>query len=211
MAQEKAHAATEGIREMIMECQSRGPGGPERSYFKLLLIRFSDEAVIDSLCDMAPIRMIDPDLVEIDGRGGNTDITGALELALIRLRLYMQGLQYHAERAEHPLPLVLLFSDGQHNLGSGPQPVAAEIKKLNLDGDPVVIAVAGVSVGRARPDENTLRNIASPGCYVHITDAPALTAFISSVGSSGVSRAADVAEVIKRIQDDRPRITWELL
>jgi len=36
MAQEKARAATEGIREMIMECQSRGPGGPERSYFKLL-------------------------------------------------------------------------------------------------------------------------------------------------------------------------------
>ncbi len=211
MAQEKACAATEGIREMIMECQSRGPGGPERSYFKLLLIRFSDEAVIDPLCDMAPIRMIDPDLVEIDGRGGNTDITGALELALIRLRLYMQGLQHHPERAEHPLPLVLLFSDGQHNLGSGPQPVAAEIKKLHLDGDPVVIAVAGVSVGRTRLDEKTLRNIASPGCYVHITDAPALTTFISSVGSSGVSRAADVAEVIRRMQDEPPRITWELL
>ena len=105
MAQQKAQAATEGIREMIMECQSRGPGGPDRSYFKLLLIRFGDEAVIDPLCDMTPMRMIDPDQVEIDGRGGDTDITGALELALIRLRLYMQGLQHHPERAEHPLPL----------------------------------------------------------------------------------------------------------
>ncbi|MCX5647470.1 MAG: VWA domain-containing protein [Phycisphaerae bacterium] len=200
MAQQKAQAATEGIREMIMECQSRGPGGPDRSYFKLLLIRFGEEAVIDPLCDMMPIRMIDPDCVEIDGRGGDTDITGALELALIRLRLYMQGLQRHPERAEHPLPLVLLFSDGEHNLGSGPQPVAAEIKSLNLDGDPVVIAVAGVSVGNAWPDDKTLREIASPDCYVHITNTQALAAFISSVGSSGVSRARDVAEVIKHIQ-----------
>jgi uncharacterized protein YegL len=211
MARQKAQAATEGIREMIMECQSRGPGGPDRSYFKLLLIRFGDEAVIDPLCDMTPIRMIDPDLIEIDGRGGETDITGALELAWIRLNLYMQGLQRHPERAEHPLPLVLLFSDGGHNLGSGPQPVAAEIKRLNLDGEPVVIAVAGVSVGNARPDEQTLREIASPDCYVHITNAAALTTFISSVGSSGVSRARDVAAVIRQIQEDRPRLTWDPL
>jgi uncharacterized protein YegL len=211
MARQKAQAATEGIREMIMECQSRGPGGPDRSYFKLLLIRFGDEAVIDPLCDMTPIRMIDPDLIEIDGRGGETDITGALELAWIRLNLYMQGLQRHPERAEHPLPLLLLFSDGGHNLGSGPQPVAAEIKRLNLDGEPVVIAVAGVSVGNAQPDEQTLREIASPDCYVHITNAAALTTFISSVGSSGVSRARDVAAVIRQIQEDRPRLTWDPL
>jgi len=156
--------------------------------------------VIDPLCDMTPIRMIDPDQVEIDGRGGETDITGALELALIRLKIYMQGLQRHPERAEHPLPLVLLFSDGEHNLGSGPQPVAAEIKSLNLDGDPVVIAVAGVSVGEARPDERTLREIASPDCYVHVANTQALAAFMSSVGSSGVSRARDVAEGIKLLQ-----------
>ena len=209
MAEQKAQAATEGIREMIMECQSRGPGGPERSYFKLLLIRFGDEAVIDPLCDMPPIRMIDPDQVEIDGRGGETDITGALELAYIRLRSYMQGLEWHPERAEHPLPLVLLFSDGEHNLGSGPQPVAAKIKSLNLDGDPVIIAVAGVSVGKARPDERTLCEIASPDCYVHVANTQALAAFISSVGSSGVSRIRDVANVIKHIQDERPRLTWE--
>jgi uncharacterized protein YegL len=211
MARQKAQAATEGIREMIMECQSRGPGGPDRSYFKLLLVRFGDEAVIDPLCDMTPIRLIDPDQIEIDGRGGETDITGALELAWIRLSLYMQGLQRHPEREEHPLPLVLLFSDGGHNLGSAPQPVADELKRLNLDGEPVVIAVAGVSVGSAQPDEKTLREIASPDCYVHITNAAALTAFISSVGSSGVSRARDVAAVIKQIQEERPRLTWESL
>ena len=95
---------------------------------------------------------------------------------------------------------MLLFSDGEHNVGSGPQPVAEEIKRLNLDGEPVVIAVAGVSVGSEHPDERTLRNIASPECYVHITNAQSLAAFIASVGSSGASRAADVAKVIKQIQ-----------
>jgi uncharacterized protein YegL len=210
MAGQKALAATEGIREMIMECQSRGPGGPSRSYFKLLLIHFGEEAVIDPLCDMTPVRMIDPDQVEIDGRGGDTDITGALELALIRLNFYMQGIQQHPERAEHPLPLVLVFSDGEHNLGSGPQPAAEKIKSLNLDGDPVVIAVAGVSVGKARPDEKILREIASPDCYVHINNTQALAAFISSVGSSGVSRAREVAEVIRHIQGEYPKLTYEI-
>ena len=200
MVGEKAEAATQGIREMLMECQSRGPEGPDRSYFKLLLIHFDDEAVVHPMCDMTPVRRIDPNIVGVDGLGGDTDITGALELALMRLKPYMQELQQDPERAEHPLPLVLLFSDGEHNVGSRPQPVAAEIKGLNLDGEPVVIAVAGVSVGTGRPDERTLREIASPDCYVHITNAQALAAFISSVGSSGVSRARDVAQVIKQIQ-----------
>ena len=71
---------------------------------------------------------------------------------------------------------------------------------LNLDGEPVVIAVAGVSVGNEHPDVDTLRQIASPECYVHITNAQALAAFIASVGSSGASRAADMAKVIKLIQ-----------
>jgi uncharacterized protein YegL len=200
MAGEKAQAATQGIREMLMECQSRGPAGPDRSYFKLLLVRFDHEAVIDPLCDMTPVRKIDPDLLSIDGRGGQTDITAALELALMRLGPYMQAIQGHPERAEHPLPLVLLFSDGEHNVGSGPEPVAEQIKRLDLDGEPVVIAVAGVSVRTEQPDERTLRHIASPECYVHITNAQSLAAFIASVGSSGASRAIDVARVIKQIE-----------
>ena len=209
MAQQKAQAATEGIREMIMECQSRGPGGPDRSYFKLLLIRFDDEAVIDPLCDMAPMRMIDPDYVTIDGCGGETDITGALELALIRLRVYMKGLRQHLEREEHPLPLVLLFSDGKHNVGSGPRPVADEIKNLNLDGDPVVIAVAGVSVGNARLDEKTLRAIASPELPCAYRQRPGAGDFHQLGWQLGRLARRDVAEVIKRIEGECLRLTWE--
>jgi uncharacterized protein YegL len=125
MSGEKAQAATDGIREMIMECQSRGPAGPDRSYFKLLLIRFDSDAAVEPQCDLAPVRKIDPDQIEIPGDGGQTNITAALQLALDRLRPYLQSLHDHPERAEHPVPLVILFSDGDHNVGAGPQPVAA--------------------------------------------------------------------------------------
>lgn len=202
MAGEKAKAATDGIREMIMECQAKGPEGPDRSYFKLLLIRFDDAAVVDPACDAAPVRHIYPDKVEITGDGGMTNITAALQLALDRLRPYMDGLRAHPERAEHPLPVVLLFSDGDHNVGPGPEGPATDIRNLDLDGEHVVIATAGVSVGEDKPDEATLSGISSPGCYLHITTARELTRFISAVGSSGLSRAKDIAAKMSGIEPD---------
>jgi len=200
MAGEKARAATQGIREMLMECQARGPAGAERSYFQLLLITFDTAAAIEPLADMMPVRKIDPDRIEITGQGSCTNITAALHLALQRLRPYMDGLQQHPERAEHPLPLVILFSDGEHNDGPPPQSVADEIKALTLDGAPVAIAVAGVAIGAQRPDEKTLGAIASSECYFPITRAPDLTRFISSVGSSGASRPRDIAMAIKHLE-----------
>lgn len=199
MVGEKAHAATQGIREMIMACQSRGPSGPDRSYFKLLLIRFGDCAEVDPACDMSPVRQIDPDSITIAGDGGQTNLTHALQVTRDRLRPYMQSLESHPERADHPLPIVLIFSDGEHNQSAPPQPVAQEIKSLALDGETVVIAAAGVAI-EGEPDEATLRAIASPDCYVPITSAAVLDRFISSVGSSGASRAKDVAAVIKNVR-----------
>ena len=203
MSGEKARAATQGIQEMVMECQSRGPAGPDRSYFKILLIQFSGSAAVDPNCDMTPARKIDPDLLKISGDGiDGTNITAAFQLALDRLRPYMASLQEHPERTDHPLPLVILFSDGEHNVSRVPPPssVADQIKKLSLDGESIVITAAGVSMGNDQPDEKTLRNVASPECYVHISNAQVLSKFISSVGSSGASRAKDVAAVIKTVQ-----------
>jgi uncharacterized protein YegL len=185
---------------MLMECQARGPTGPDRSYFKLLLIRFDNEAAVDPQADLTPVRKIDPDKIEILGDGGQTNLTAALQTALDRLSPYMQTLQVHPERAEHPVPLVLLFSDGEHNVEGSPQPVAEQIKRLNLDGDPVLIAAAGVSAGEGQPDENTLRAITSPECYCHIANAGKLSRLIVSVGSSGVSTAKELAAVIKASQ-----------
>jgi uncharacterized protein YegL len=204
MAGPKAQAATDGIREMLLDCQSRGPRGPKRSYFKLVLIRFGSNAEVDSGCNMTPVREIDPDSIEIRGDGGGTNITAALELAYGGLERYIRHVvEPHSERAEHPVPLVLLFSDGHNGYGK-PEPIAEQIKRLNIDGDPITIACAGVSTDDSdHPDEELLRRIASPECYVHVDSVQLLRAFIAEVGSSAVSTTGEVARIIHRLQDMR--------
>ena len=200
----KAEAATGGIREMLLRCQTTGPRGPDRSYFKLVLVRFGSTAEIDERCNMRPVRQIDAETISIVGDGGGTDMTAALEIAYDGLQRYMaQIVESHAERDKHPLPLVLLFSDGYHNGVGDPADVADKIKSLTLDGDPITIAAAGVAVGSEQPDAVLLQRIASPECYFHITDVQKLSQFLAEVGSSGASSPADVAKVIKRLPDLR--------
>ena len=208
MRGKKAVAATNGIREMLLNCQTRGPRGADRSYFRLALIKFGDRAELVANCNMAPVRQIDSDSVEIAGNGGGTNITAALEMAYDGLERYVRDvLGEHPERRQHPLPLLVLFSDGRNGYGK-PEPVAARIKRLTLDGDPVVIAGAGVSVSESdKLDEEQLREIASPECYLHITDARVLSHFLAEVGSSGASSPREIAQVIDRVRctrcDDR--------
>lgn len=196
----KAEAATRGIRNMLIHCQAATPDDADYSYFRFLLIRFADEPRVEPSCDMTPVYEIEAEEIVLDGRGGMTNITAALQLVLDRVRPYMQSLQEHPERKVHPIPLILLFSDGKHNdnLASPPQVVANELKQLTLDGDPLVIAVAGVSVGGDKADEDTLREIASPECYVTIENVQLLARFIAAVASSGASRAKDIAQIIKQ-------------
>ena len=196
----KAKAATDGIREMLMRCQSQGPRGPERSYFRFVLIQFGTRAEVDPRCNMTPVRQIDPETIEVRGSGGGTNITEALELAYSGLQKYMREVvEPHSQRSEHPLPLVLLFSDGQNGHGD-PVPMAQKIKALNIDGEAVVIACAGVATDNSdQPDENLLRAIASPECYLRIAHAEMLSAFLAEVGSSGVSTAHGIGGLMRQV------------
>ncbi len=197
----KAEAATAGIQEMLMHCQSAGPRGRDRSFFRFILIRFGSVAEVDHLTYMKGVREIDPDSIRIEGTGGGTNMVQALEIACSGLTDYvLRDLAGHPERAEHPLPLVLLFSDGFNNASGDPVAAADRIKALNLDGAGVTIACAGVATQLDdQPDEQLLRRIASPDCYVHIQDVRMLSSFLAEVGSSGASSPAEVAAVIKRI------------
>lgn len=202
MAGEKAEAATGGIREMLLRCQTTGPRGPDRSYFRLVLIRFGTTSAVDERCNMTPVRQIDADSISIVGDGGGTNMTEALQLAYDGLQRYMgEIVESHAEKAEHPLPLVLLFSDGYHNGTGDPADVADKIKSLAIGSDPVTIAAAGVATDASElPDEQLLRRISSPGCYFHISDARALSQFLAEVGSSGASSPGEVAKVVERLR-----------
>lgn len=108
----------------------------------------------------------------------------------------------HPERDRHPLPVVLLFSDG-HNGGSCPLGVADQIRSLNIDGDTVTIAAASVHVeGSMPPDGNLLRQIASPGCYVNVDKAELLTEFLARIGSSTAMSSQELAGIAAPL--DRP-------
>ena len=192
MAGQKSQAATLGIQEMLMECQAKGPPG-NRSYFAFTLIRFDEDILLEHY--EVPVRDIDPDTVHFEGSGGMTNITGALETLHSTLEDYMAGLQKHPERNEHPLPLVILFSDGYQNIGDSSTAVeaAAKIKALNIDGDHVMVVAAGVSIGGDKPDEQTLRAIAGrPNWYQHIDNVTGLSEFIAKVGSSGAASPAQL-------------------
>ena len=197
MGGEKARAATEGVQEMLMECQSRGPGGKDRSYFRFTYIEFDELATL--IENDVPVRHIDPDTICLIGDGGRTNITRCLELVLSDLQRKKNEIESHPERAEHPIPLVILFSDGCHNEGPEPGPVAQRIKSLRIDGAPISLVVAAVDVGEYRPDEVLLSELASDGFYILIQNVEALTNFLSSVGSSGASSPEEIRRIIENL------------
>ena len=203
MAGAKAEAATRGIREMLLQCQTSGPRGPKKSYFSFVLISFDDQAKI--VCNVIPVRQIDPKSIEIRGDGGMTNIRHALELAYEGLdRYFRQVVDPHPERNEHPVPLVLLFSDGHHNAEGDPEEVAQRIKSLNIDGCPVIIACAGVATdGSDQPDERLLQAIASPECYRRVRDTRMLSAFLAEAGSCAYSKVEEVAGVMRGLIEDQ--------
>lgn len=198
----KAEAATNGIREMLMQCQSRGPRGRGRSYFQFVLIKFGDKAEVVPHCNMTPVRHIDPESVSVVGDGRGTNLTAAVELVCDGLERYLhEVVRPHPERSKYPLPIVIVFSDGRNGYGR-PEPSIEHLKSLRLDGESIPIAVAGVSVNATdKLDEGLLKSLASPDCYLPINKAGQLRRFISSVGSSAASSQSEVAHVVS---DMRP-------
>ncbi len=194
----KASAATQGIREMLLRCQTMGPRGPNRSCFRFALLTFSTHAAVDPGCDAVPVREIDPNQILIEGSGGNTNLAEALELAHVGVSRYIQHMATHPGRDAFPLPVVLVFSDGMNNHGD-PLGPAKKIRSLELDGCPVTIAAAGISCEDEDLDERTLRAIASPECYLRVGDLRLLTRFLAEIGSSCAPGSRAIAEQMKRL------------
>jgi len=197
MAGPRIKAAVDGIREMILDCQTRGPRGPGKSYFKVLLIRFDETASVIPGYEMVPVRDIDPDALQLEAKGRATNFQAALNLAERHLRDYLALLADHPDIETFPVPLVLLFSDGDSNRGD-PLAAAGSLKKLRMGSDPVVLLCAGITEGGSSVNEDLLRKTASlPECYQRISDLETLKEWLVKVGSSGKSSAADLAALIR--------------
>ena len=197
MRGDKANAATEGIRELLFECQTRGPRGPHRSYFRFVLIRFGSNAELVVNCK--PVREIDPDSLQVLGDGGGTNITAALEMAYSGVSEYLKRVVAdHPERKEHPVPVVILFSDGHNGYGD-PSAAADKLKQLRIGDDPVIVVSAGVATNHDQPDEELLSRIASPGCYRRIEQVDELADFLVQVGSLGRSTIEEVSRNLRQL------------
>lgn len=201
MRGQKAQAAVEGVRQMIIECQSRS--GDENSLYRVLLILFGNEATIDPNCRRTPVLEIATEEISFKGDGGGTNLRAALELAHSQVSEYLAEIAEHPHKNKHPLPLVFLFSDGHNGDNFGrPEAAAKKLKELSYDSEPILIVTAGVAVDPDdTPDEDTLKAIASQfdgtPLYVPIQKASVLSCLLAAAGSSAASTAGELYDVIR--------------
>lgn len=172
MAGRKAELTTDAIRELILGFQTRGPRGPERSYYRLVLITWGAEAELYPECNMAPVRQVDIADVFVRGDAGASNMAKALEFACAGLSKYLaEVVERHPERSAHPLPVVIIFSDGLDET-SDPVPIAKQIRELSVDGIAVPLVTVGVSAEDSEPaNEELLRSLVCPEYYLPIADS----------------------------------------
>ena len=194
MRGEKAQAAVDGIKEMILECQGQTTSVGGISIHKITLLQFGDSTSVMCGCDDKWAGDIDSDTISLAANEGSTNITSALEEAYRRLVPFCEMANNRKDKSKHPIPLVILFSDGKHNAaGTRPKEIADKIKSLNVDGQPVAIAAMGIHHGSDNPDVSGLSEIASTDLYATVSDLNKLTAQISKLGSyTGNQELADI-------------------
>jgi uncharacterized protein YegL len=170
MAGAPAHEVTESIRDFIVMLQSAGGG--DRSYFRLLLIKFGDFPAL--LHDRTPILDIDPQQIELTGNSGGTDIAAALELV-------HQALAGESRTDPAFAPLVVLFSDGAPT-GADLVPWAERIK---APVDPAGQRPVLVTCGLGQADKGLLRKVAtSTEHYKDLASPFEFRQFLAAMGST---------------------------
>lgn len=201
MRGQKAEAAVEGVRQMINECQSRS--GSEQSLYRVLLILFGNEATIYPNCERTPVLEIASEEITFHGDAGGTNLRAALELAYEQISDYLVEIAEHPHKNKHPLPLLILYSDGHNGDNFGrPEAAAKKLKELTYDSESILIVTAGVAVdAKDKPDEYTLKAIASSyqdiPLYVPIHKANSLSCLLAAAGSSAASTAGELYDVIR--------------
>ena len=203
MQGEKAEAASKGIENMILQCQI---ASGEQSNFRVLLIVFATEPYIHPQCRRTPVLEIDTDRIILRGEGGQTNMPEAFRLARQQIEEYLAEISDHPQQSKHPIPLVLIFSDGHNNPKFGdPVTEASVLKELRYDSLPILIVTAGVAVDEEDvPDENLLKAIATKTdegvpLYVPIQRADVLSIFLANTGSSAASTAGELHQIIRRL------------
>lgn len=169
MAGEKSKAASAASTDLVAELALPA----NKDGFHVSVIDFSSSAkVAHTKCAATALTS---SLHRLDGGpfGGNTNITAALKLATDLVDFDQHSTTPGVRWLR---PAVLLFSDGQHNVGAGPEAVADELKKK---ADVVTIAFGSDAA------ESELRRLAtSPQHFYRCTSGAELRKFLAAVGAT---------------------------
>jgi len=191
MSGQPAQEVTNGVRDLILLCQTYGGG--EKNYFKVLLVKFGTSAEI--MEDLTPILSVDANRIDFKGVQGATNMGAAMQLVYDKLK------KHQSQDPLDPAPIIIFWSDGQNN-GLDPLPVAEEIKRMTW---PCGLHPQIITCGFGNVDENLLRTMASsPEHYKAQRNAEELRAFLGNIGTvlSQAGRPGTTQEqIIERIKD----------
>jgi len=178
-------ACSQLVRELAKPCNKGG--------FFVSVIDFADTAKLKHDC--IPAEDLVQNLKPIS-TGGGTNITAALELAIQLCKKAQKGDDTNIQWLR---PVVVLFSDGGHNIGSQPGPVAKELRRI---ADIVTIAYGSDA------DIGLLREIAtSPQHHYKCNNGKDLRQFLAAVGETMTSTLASGVDATKALAHVQ-QISW---
>jgi Mg-chelatase subunit ChlD len=187
MEGKKAADAQDAIRDLVQELAAPR----NKDAFDVAVCRFDGEHA-DVLLRTKRASEAVSDLISLklcSGRNG-TNITRGLEEAEKILD------QRRGSEIREVAPCVLIFSDGQHNTGPRPEPIADHLKAAE-------VTVVTIAYGDDA-DEDLLRRLASsPQHCFRCKDGRDLRAFFAAVGatlSASVPRGIDPKQALTQIK-----------
>lgn len=186
MAGKKAADAQDAIRQLVQELAAPS----NKDAFDVAICQFDGDRA-DVLLPIKRASDVVADLTSLklcSGRGG-TNITCGLEEAE---RILAQRQNTELREVD---PCVLVFSDGHHNTGDNPEPVADRLKGNK-------VTVVTIAYGDDA-DEDLLRRLASsPQHCFQCKDGKDLRAFFAAVGatlSASIPRGIDPKQALSEI------------
>lgn len=137
-----------------------------RDAFDVVIVRYADDASVQLA--QKPASQVRPEEIDL-AVGGSTNITAGLTTAHAEIRKAPAG-------PEWGRPIVLVMTDGQHNVGAPPQQAATALKQI---ADVIAVAFG------ADADLKTLESVAnSPKHVVTCTDGASLRRWFATVAST---------------------------
>jgi uncharacterized protein YegL len=181
----KAQEASQAVRELVEQLALE----MNKDAFDVAVIDFHDEVQVPHPLGRAGALL--SALQPIATGGSGTDISGPLAQAEALLKAPMPG------EGRYVRPVILLFTDGGHNTGADPRPIAARLRSF---ADLVTVAFG------ADADEALLTELATtPSHFYRCTNGSQLRAFLVAVATTVITTRAQGQNATRALSQVRTK------